>query len=189
MPKTLDFILSETELNQIAKAVRSDKRPEVRQRAMGLRLLHEGTPPKEVAKLMSVSQPTVYDWHHRWQRGGVEELANRPKSGRPPKADAAYVARVEEIVEQDPQTLGHQFTVWTVTRLRRHMEQETGVALGQTQFKALLKANDFVYRRPKHELKNLQDAEARHAAEGWLAELKKEPKRVRSTYSLWTKAV
>jgi hypothetical protein len=45
------------------------------------------------------------------------------------------------------------------------MSEQTGIRLSQCQFRALLKANDFVYRLPKHELTNLQDAEAREAAE------------------------
>ena len=49
-------------------------------------MLHERKVPKEVAELLSVSQRTVYDWHHRWQAQGVEGLANRPKSGRRVKA-------------------------------------------------------------------------------------------------------
>lgn len=189
MPKSLDFTLPEKDLELVAKAINSDHRPEVRQRAMGLRLLHEGTSPKQVANLMSVSQPTVYDWHHRWQSGHVDGLANRPKSGRRPKADEKYVSLLEELLEQDPQKLGYSFTVWTTTRLRQHLEQETGIKLGQTQFRLLLKANGFVYRRPKHELKNLQDADARDAAGKRLEELKKQPKRARSTFSLWMKAV
>jgi len=52
----------------------------------------------------------------------------------------------------------------------------------------MLKENGYVYRRPKHDLTNLQDATARQVAEEWLTELKKVPKRARSTYSLWTKA-
>jgi hypothetical protein len=39
MPKSLDFTLTESDLEIIVRAVKSDKRPEVRQRAMGLRLL------------------------------------------------------------------------------------------------------------------------------------------------------
>ena len=188
MPKSLNFTRSEEELERIAKAIKSDKRPEVRQRAMGLRLLHEGHSPQEVAELSSVSPPTVYDWHHRFQASGVEGLANRPKSGRPPKADEAYVALLEETIEEDPQKLGYAFTIWTAARLEKHMAEQTGISLGPTQFRALLKANGFVYRRPKHDLTNLQDAEARKAAEEWLEELKKEPKQERSTSSLWTKA-
>ena len=188
MPKALNFTLSESELKIVVKAVKTDKRPEVRQRAMGLRLLHEGQTSKEVAQVMSVSQPVVYDWHHRWQANGLEGLANRPKSGRPRKADHSYVERLEVVIEQDPQELGYTFTIWTADRLRNHMEKETGKRLGPTQFRALLKENDFVYRRPKHDLTDLQDPQAREAAEAWLEELKKAPKPERSSSSLWTKA-
>lgn len=189
MPKKLDFQLDEASLRIITTAIKHDRRPEVRQRAMGLRLLHEGQSPQAVATIMAISLPTVYDWHHRWQTGGLEELANRPKSGRLRKANAAYVALLEQVVAQDPQELGYTFTIWTADRLRLHMESVTGILLGQTQFRALLREQDFVYRRPKHDLTDLQDPQARQTAEVWLDELKKEPRRARSTFSLWTKAV
>ena len=188
MPKKLSFQLSEEGLRAIVEAIKHDKRPEVRQRAMGLRLLHEGKAPKEVAELLSVSQPTVYDWHHRWQHQGVEGLANRPKPGRPVKANQEYVELLEQVVEQDPQALGYAFRIWTTERLRLHLKAKTGTELKHTQFRALLKEHNFVYRRPKHDLTNLQDPTARQAAEEWLEELKKAPKQARSTYSLWTKA-
>lgn len=188
MPKTLTFQLPEGSLREIVEAIKHDTRPEVRQRAMGLRLLHEGKSPKAVAEFLAVSQPTVYDWHHRWQREGIEGLANRPKPGRPVKATDRYVALLEEVVEQDPQELGYAFSIWTTERLRLHLKAKTGIELKPTQFKALLKENDFVYRRPKHDLTNLQDAQARQAAEEWLEELKKALKKAKSTSSLWTKA-
>jgi transposase len=188
MPKSLNFTLNDEALVTITKALKHDKGPEVRQRAMGLRLLHQGHTPQEVSDLNVVSVPTVYDWHHRFQDGGVEGLANRPKSGRPPKADEAYVELLEKVIDQDPQELGYAFTIWTAARLEKHMSEQTGIRLSQSQFRALLKANDFVYRRPKHDLTNLQDAEAREAAEEWLEELKKVPKQERLTSSLWTKA-
>jgi transposase len=188
MAKALSFQFTEEGLREIVEAIQCDKRPEVRQRAMGLRLLHEGKSPKEVAVFLGVSQPTVYDWHHRWQREGLEGLANRPKPGRPVKATNSYIAQLEEAVEQDPQNLGYAFSIWTMERLRLHLKAKTGIELKPTQFKTLLKENDFVYRRPKHDLTNLQDDQARQAAEEWLEELKKEPKKAKSTSSLWTKA-
>jgi len=83
---------------------------------------------------------------------------NRPKSGRPVKATASYVAELEKVVEQDPQELEYAFSIWTTERLRLHLKTKAGIELKPTQFKALLKENDFVYRRPKHDLGNLQDA-------------------------------
>ena len=178
MPKKLTHQLTEEGLQEIVKAIKHDKRPEVRQPAMGLRWWHEGKAPKEVAELLSVSQPTVYDWHHRWQSQGVEGLANRPKSGRPGKANPNYVEILEQVVDQDPQALGYAFSLWTTERLRLHLKAKTGIELKPTQFRALLKEHDFVYRRTKHDFTNLQAANARQAAEEWLQELKKAPKRV-----------
>ena len=97
MPRALNFTLSESELELVAKAVKTDKRPEVRQRAMGLRLLHAGHPPKEVAEIMSVSQPVVYDCDasgidfdpvaiRRCRSLGLSALAHRPKSGSTSKS-------------------------------------------------------------------------------------------------------
>lgn len=67
MPKKLNYQLDKKDLEIIAPAINTDKRPEVWQRAMGLRLLHEGQTPEKVAEIMAVSAPSVYDWHHRWQ--------------------------------------------------------------------------------------------------------------------------
>lgn len=187
MPKALDFTLSKEDLEQVVEAINHHHRPEVRQRAMGLRLLHEDHEPSEVAELMGVSMPTVYSWHHRFRSTGIEGLVNRPKSGRKLKATADYLALLEELLEQDPQDLGYVFTFWTVDRLRLHLEKQTSISLSANRFRALLKARGYVYRRPKHDLKSLQDPEARQKAEIWLEELKKVPKQERSTYSLWTK--
>ena len=189
MPKRLNFQLNETELEILAQGIKADKRPEVRQRAVGLRLLHEEQKPREVAQLLSASLPTVYSWHHRWQAAGLEGLANKAKSGRRRKATKSYVALLEEIIEQDPQAYDYSFTIWTAKRLRLHLEKETGISVGRTQFQALLKANGYVYRRPKHDLTDLQDEAAREMADEWLDELKKKPKQKRSTFSLWTKAL
>jgi len=90
MPKAQEYQLTKEELKLVETAIKHDKRPEVVQRSMAVRLLHLGHKPEEVATMHAVSKPTIYGWFHRWQSGGIEALANQPKSGRPPKADDAY---------------------------------------------------------------------------------------------------
>ena len=53
------------------------------------------------------------------------------------------------------------------------MQSKTGKLLGPTQFRALLKENDFVYHRPNHNLTDFQGAQAGEVAEEWLADLNK----------------
>jgi transposase len=187
MPKARDYHLTEPELQAIEKAIRHDKRPEVRQRCTAIRLLHLGHKPEAVAEMQAVSKPTVYGIIKRWKSGGIEGLANRPRSGRPPKADDRYNSALEAVIEKEPQELGYDFTVWTVDRLRLHLEKETGIALSEARLRALLKRKGYRYRRPKHDLSHLQDKDAKDQAAELLETLKKRSSETISSSSLWMK--
>lgn len=187
MPKARDYHLSEQQLEEIEKAIRHEKRPEVRQRCTVIRLLHLGHKPAQIAKMQAVSIPTVYGWLKRWQQDGIEGLANRPKSGRPAKADDMYSQALERVLEQEPKELGYDFAIWTVDRLRQHLEKETGIALSEPRLRALMKRKGYRYRRPKYDLGHLQDKEAKAQAVELLEELKKRPSVTILNSSLWTK--
>jgi transposase len=90
-----------------------------------------GHKPEQVAEMQTVSKPTIYGWIDRWWSGGVEGLANRPKSGRPLKANDAYSLKFLEVIEKEPSELGYDFTIWTIDRLRAHLEKETGIGLSE----------------------------------------------------------
>ncbi|MDR3573273.1 MAG: IS630 family transposase [Anaerolineaceae bacterium] len=187
MPKARDYHLTEQELTAVEAAIHRDKRPEVRQRCTAIRLLHLDHKPAEVAKMQAVSIPTVYSWIDRWQEGGVEKLANQPKSGRPLKADDEYSKALLEVIEKEPSELGYDFTIWTIDRLRAHLEKKTGINLSESRFWALLKRKGYRYRRPKYDLGHLQDKKAKAKAAEMLEELKKRSSETISSSSLWTK--
>lgn len=187
MAKVRDYHLTDQELQAIETAIRHDKRPEVRQRSTAIRLLHMGYKPDQVAEMQAVSKPTIYGWIDRWRSGGVEGLANRPKSGRPLKADDEYSQALQEVIEKEPSELGYGFNIWTIDRLRAHLEQSTGISLSESRFRALLKRKGYRYRRPKHDLGHLQDKEAKAAAAEMLEGLKKRSSETISSSSLWTK--
>ena len=187
MPKQLNYTLTADELKIVRRAIARDKRPEVRHRATALHMLHQGMKPQAVADTLAVSLGSIYKWHARWREGGLDTLANQPKSGAPPKAGEAYWQRVGEVVEQEPGAFGYDFTLWTVKRLIAHMVSETGIELSVSRFRTMMRKRGYVFRRPKHDLKSLQDPEARTAAEAWLDELKRGALPQSSTSSLWTK--
>lgn len=188
MPKKLDFQLTETEHLQVTEAIRKDKRPEVRQRATAIRLLALGQKPAEVAESLATQPPTIYSWFHRFRQDGLEGLANQPK-GRPKrKADEAYCQALEEAIEHDPGEYGYPFAVWTVERLRDHLERETGVRMSISRLRVVIRNQGFVYRRPKHDLTSLQDPDAKEQARELLEALKKgHSQTTKSGSSLWTK--
>jgi transposase len=187
MPKRIQYQLNDNELKALEDVQRRDGNPRVRQRATGIRLLHLGKKPQEVAELLNVSLGTVYNWHASWRQAGVAGLADEVRSGRPRLGNEDYCAKLEEVMVTDPSALGYGFTCWTIERLMAHLAKVTGISMSDETFRQLLAAQAYVYRRPKHDLKPLQDAQARTTAQALLEELKKKPKSVRSNYSLWTK--
>ena len=190
MSRLIDFTLSEEQLAEIEQAINHASQAEVRQRAIAIRLLHLGHAPEAVAEMLAVAPSTVWNWHRRYRAEGLNGLANRAKRGRPAKADAHYLVEVECALDTDPRELGYAFSVWTINKLRKHLEKQTGILLSYTRFRALLSKHEYVYRQPKHDLSDLQDADAKAAAEDFLEWLKKSPSpSLPSSSSLWTKRV
>jgi transposase len=187
MPKRLNYTLTADELLIVRRAIGHDKRPEIRQRATALHMLHQGVKPEDIAETLAVSLGSIYKWHARWREGGLDALANQPKSGAPRKAGEAYWQRVGEVVDREPSEFGYDFTAWTAERLIAHMAAETGIGLSVSRFRTVMRQRGYVYRRPKHDLKSLQDPEARATAEAQLDELKRGRLPESTTSSLWTK--
>ena len=187
MPKKINYTLTTEQLHDVETAIKSHANLRVRQRAQMIRLLHLGHKPQEVGELLSVSGALVYMWHSRWREAGIDGLVDKPKPGRPKAGGDAYRQRLAEIIETDPHTLGYGFNVWTTKLLILHMEKETGVLVHKNTMINMLDELDYVFRRPKHDLSNLQDKQAKETAADILEDLKKKRNEVKSNYSLWTK--
>ena len=189
MEKKSKYHLSEVQVQALERAMHNDGRVEVAQRCAAIRQLHLEVKPPDVAKHFAVCNTTIYRWWNLYCSGGIEALSNRPKSGRPPKTDAAYWQRLEELISEDPRDHDYVFVVWTTARLRDHMEVETGIRVSAAWLRERMKKLGFVFRRPKKDLRHLQDPQQRAAADQWLKEAKKKPVPQRiSSFSLWTKA-
>lgn len=182
-----NYSLSEKEVEAIQWGMHHAPQAEVRQRATGIHLLHLGKSPNEVSELLAVSLGSIYNWHRRWQAKGLEGLANKPKSGRPKNADEAYCDLLKEVLEEAPSRYGYGFGVWTVDRLREHLRQQTAIRLSNRRFRALMKALGYVYRRPKHDLTSLQEAEEKARTTELVNWLKKDVSQTSSGSSLWMK--
>ena len=137
------YHLNSKELAKIEKAILKDKRPEVRDRATALRLLHLGHEPEQVANQHLVTVATLYKWHRLWREGGIEGLANKAPKGRPPKANEAYFQKLEELLKKSPSEFGYDAHTWTLVRLRTQLEKETGVLMSERRFRALLKMKGY----------------------------------------------
>lgn len=190
MSRRVNFTLNDEQLATLEQAINYSEHPEVRQRAIAVRLLHLGHKPEAVGQMVAITANTVWTWHRRFRQNGVAGLQDQPKSGRRRKADARYVTLLEQLLETDPASLGLPFTIWTIDRLRLYLEEQTEVLLSPARFRALLHRLGYRWKQPKHDLSALQDQDAQAMMQTVLEWLKKPSPSTHSqkpSFSLWTK--
>ena len=71
MSRRVDFTLTDEQQAEIEEAINSSPYPEVRQRAIAIRLLHKGYKPDQVGELVAIAANTIWTWHRRWREGGL----------------------------------------------------------------------------------------------------------------------
>lgn len=176
MPGTGEPILrlSPGEREEVRSALRrGDLPPRTRERLEMVKAADLGRDLAEVAAWSGRTPRTVRRWLGVFARGGTEALSDAPRSGRPARADAAYLGALEEAAEASPRELGLGFDVWTSERLGAYLRERTGVGIAPGWLRALLARRRFRCGRPKHTLGHLRDPEEVAACEAELAEAEK----------------
>ena len=136
---------------------RRDLPPRLRERLEMVKAAALGQDVAAIARWSGRTPETVRRWLGVFGGGGIAALADAPRRGRPPKADATYLAALEQAVETPPRTLGLPFDVWTSRRLSDYLTQQTGTRIAPGWLRVLLHRQDFACGRPKHTLAHLQD--------------------------------
>jgi transposase len=144
---------------------RRDLAPRVRERLEMVKGVALGQPLTDVARWSGRTERTVERWLVAFARGGVTALADAPRAGRPVRADATYLAALEQAVETPPRQLGLLFDAWTSDRLSAYLAETTSIRIAPGWVRALLARQRYRTGRPKHTLGHLQDATARAACE------------------------
>ena len=151
--------------------------PRVRERLEMVKARALGQDLPSIARWCGRTVRTVDHWLRAYLAGGVAAVADAPRRGRPPAADAAYRQRLVRAVETPPRELGLGFDVWTSARLAAYLAERTGVAVSAGWLRHLLGQQEFVSGRPKHTLKHLQDPAEVAACQEQLAAAEKKGSR------------
>jgi transposase len=136
---------------------RRDLTPRLRERLEMVKAAALGHELDEIAHWSGRTPETVRHWLGRFRGGGIAALSDAPRRGRPPKADAAYLAALAASVATSPRSLGLPFDVWTSRRLSAYLDEMTGVRIAPGWLRVLLHQQRFACGRPKHTLEHLQD--------------------------------
>lgn len=175
--------VSKAERAELEELVRSNPDSRILRRAQIVRLRLLGRKHCEIAELLGVSPPTVPAAIRRFNEGGISALADRPRSGRPPRVTEAYGDEMKSAVRTPPRELGYEFSTWSLGRLREHLGQKTGIWISATHLWRLMGKQGLVYRRPRHDLSHMRDPVEYKRKKAMLDQLKKGPHRGNPTSS------
>jgi transposase len=152
---------------------RRDLPPRVRERLEMVKAAALGQDLAAIAAWSGRTRRTIKRWLRGFAAGGAAAVADAPRPGRPPRADAAYRQALEQAVQTPPRDLGLPFDVWTSARLSAYLAQTTGVRIAPGWLRVLLTQHDFACGRPKHTLGHLQDPAEGAACQADLAAAEK----------------
>lgn len=124
----------------------------VSERIRMILLSSRGYPIPQIAAIFECEEATVRSWIERFETGGVESLRDRPRSGRPCKADAVAQETIRQQLERGPAEQGYLFGYWTVVTLVGHLARCCGLHLSRATARRTMLALEFRWRRPRHEL-------------------------------------
>jgi transposase len=136
---------------------RRDLAPRVRERLEMVKAAALGHDLGQIAAWSGRTPATVRHWLARFRDGGIAALGDAPRQGRPPKADAGYLAALAQAVDTPPRSLGLPFDVWSSRRLSAYLLEQTGIRIAPGWLRVLLQRERFACGRPKHTLAHLQD--------------------------------
>jgi transposase len=141
--------LSDNERRQLKRLARKEVgRVSERIRMILLSDRHYSVP--EIAKIFECSEATVREWIERFETEDIQGLKDRPRAGRPCKADTAARKVIRQQLEKSPAACGYLFGFWTVVTLTAHLAKCFGLCLSQTTVRRVLWALDYRWRRPRH---------------------------------------
>ena len=110
--------------------------PRLRVRHQRVQLRDQGWAVPQIAEQLAVSQATVRRALRRVVAGGLDGLADRPRSGRPPRLSDHDLGAVEELLRQ----AALKGQVWTMGQLAAWLAGCRGVQISRGRLGALLRA-------------------------------------------------
>lgn len=103
----------------------------------------------QIAAIFECDEATVRTWLTRFDREGVAGVRDRPRGGRPGKADAGAYAALGRALDQPPGACGQVAGYWTVPMLVAHLTAVLGVGLSAHTMRRAVKGLGYRWRRPR----------------------------------------
>jgi transposase len=140
------------EAAELRALARVERDPRKRVRLLAIANVREGMPVEDAARATGMGRATLYRWLAREQTGGPAALADRPRSGRRRKLDAAQRAEVRAWVLAGPDVERDGVVAWRGGDVKAMIERRFKVKLALSSAYRLLDGLHLsaLVPRPRH---------------------------------------
>jgi transposase len=149
--RTRRWGLNGHDLRKLRRALPGVGAPRHLRRLQALLLLAAGRSLRTICLATHLTRQSVYNALHRYRRHHrVEDLADRPRRGRPKAAKAITDRRIRAVLELDPRSVGFNATTWTVDLLSKHLCQRHGQKICRRTLRRRMHALGLRWKRPRY---------------------------------------
>jgi transposase len=137
--RTLKLRFPDDALPTLDTFLKHTKDARVFRRAQAVRNVVKGQRLQTVSDTLQFTYSALRKWVYRFASQGTQGLADRPRSGRPPKLTCELEKHLHRLIDQDPLQHGSIYSQWSCRELAAVLAQQTGVQLGRESVRGVLK--------------------------------------------------
>jgi transposase len=171
-----------------AKGVRRDFDALEQRRFAAAKLLAQGLNQSEISRRLKVSNQAVSQWARLLHGQGEKGLRQAGRAGRLPRLGSAEKARLEKRLEQGPQRLGYETSLWTSERVAELIRDEFGVRYHPGHVWKILVSLGWSCQRPVGRALERDEEAIRVWKKTTWPDIKKKPATTGARSSFWTRA-
>ena len=145
------FVFTHHDRRRLTAALRRVRDARHGRRLQAVLFVAEGHGVGGTAALLKASRRWVTKALARYRaRRRPDDLAEGPRSGRPPLAPTVSAERLAEVLHTDPLTLGYAAAGWTAPLLAAHLRRgDKAEGLSARTVRRRLRAAGLVWKRPR----------------------------------------
>src|SRR5712691_13161719 len=129
--RTLQLHFPDEALPTLDTVLKQTREARVFRRAQAVREVIKGQRLQTVSDTLHFPYAALRTWVHRFAHHGVQSLADRPRSGRPPTMTCALAHHLDRLVDQDPLKHSSSHSQWSGQELATVLARQTGVQLSR----------------------------------------------------------
>jgi transposase len=137
--RTLERHFPDDALPTLDSCLKQAKEARGCRRAQAVRDVVRGQRLQTVSDTLHFTYSALRTWVYRFADQGVPGLADRPRSGRPPKVTCALAHHLDRLLDQDPLQHGSTHSQWSGQALATVLARQTGVQLSRESVRDVLK--------------------------------------------------